>query len=116
MYSLRSDVFPSLFIILLGSIDCVTTMVGILYFGASELNPFLSGIVSSNIWAFLVLKVSATFFIAFTFIMAKRMLNKTSNRQTKSFKISNRLITVASAGLMLFLVVVVANNLVVLIA
>ena len=116
MYTLKSEVFPSLLIVLLGSIDCVTTVIGILYFGAAELNPFLTGIVNASIWAFLAVKVSATLFIGYTFIAAKRMLGKTPNKQTKSFKFSNRLLTVAYGGLMVFLFVVVANNLIILLA
>ena len=116
MYTLKSEVFPSLLIVLLGSIDCVTTVIGVLYFGAAELNPFLTGIVNASIWAFLAVKVGATFFIGFTFIAAKRMLGKTPNKQTKSFKFSSRLLTVAYGGLMVFLFVVVANNLIILLA
>ena len=116
MYTLKSEVFPSLIIILMGSIDCVTTVIGVLYFGAAELNPFLTGIVNTSIWAFLALKVSATFFIGFTFIMAKRTLGKTANKETKSFKFSSRLLKVAYGGLMVFLFVVVTNNLMILLA
>ncbi len=116
MYALKTEVFPSLFIILLGSIDCITTVIGVLYFGAVELNPFLTGIVSTSIVAFLALKISATFLIGFTYIFAKRTLNKTQNKESKSFKYSNRLMKVAYAGLMGFLVIVVINNLIVLLA
>ena len=91
MYNLKADVFPSLFIILLGSIDCVTTVIGVLYFGAAELNPFLTGLVSSNIVAFLVLKLTATFLIGFTYILAKRILNKSANKESRTFKYSNKI-------------------------
>ena len=116
MYALKTDVFPSLFIVLLGSIDCITTAIGVLYFGAVELNPVLTGIVSTNMLAFLVLKVSATVLIGSTFILAKRTLNKTVNKESKSFKYSSRLMKVAFAGLMVFLIIVVINNLTILLA
>lgn len=116
MYTLKSQVFPSFFIMLLGSIDCLTTVIGVLYFGAAELNPFLTGIISASIWAFLALKVSATFFIGFTFIMAHRMLNKTPDKTTKSYRYSSKIMKAACAGLMVFLIVVVANNLIILLA
>jgi len=51
-YALKSDVFPSFMLILMGSIDCLTTVIGVLYFGAAELNPLMTGIVSTNIAAF----------------------------------------------------------------
>ncbi len=98
-YALKSDIFPSFILILLGSIDCLTTVIGVFYFGAAELNPLMTGIVSTNIVAFLALKISATFFIGFTYILAKRSLNKTQNKESKSFKYSNRLMKVAYSGL-----------------
>ena len=60
MYVLRSDVFPSFILVLLGSFDCLTTAVGVLYFGAAEWNPFMRSILSTSIAAFLALKISAT--------------------------------------------------------
>ncbi len=116
MYRLKSEVVPSFALVLLGTLDCITTMIGVLYFGASELNPFLSGIVSKSIWAFLALKLSATFFIGFTYIMAKRTLSRSLNKQTRAFRFSSRLMKVAYAGLVVFLVVVVTNNLIILLA
>jgi hypothetical protein len=100
----------------MGSIDCLTTVIGVLYFGAAELNPFMTGIVSTNIIAFLALKISATFLIGFTYILAKSTLNKTMNKESKSFKYSNRLMKVTYAGLMVFLIIVVINNLTILLA
>ncbi|MCL5949612.1 MAG: DUF5658 family protein [Candidatus Bathyarchaeota archaeon] len=116
MYALKSEVFPSFFIILLGSIDCITTVIGVTYFGAAELNPFMTGIVSTSIVAFLALKISATFLIGFTYILAKRTLNKAMDKSTKAFKYSSRLIKGAYAGLMIFLIITVINNLTILLA
>jgi len=115
-YALRSDVFPSFILILMGSIDCLTTIIGVLYFGAAELNPLMSGIVHTNILAFLTLKISATFLIGFTYILAKRTLNKTLNKESKSYKYSNRLMKVAYTCLMIFLFIVIVNNLTILLA
>jgi hypothetical protein len=116
MYAIKTEVFPSFLIILLGSIDCITTFVGVMYFGASELNPLMTGIVSSSIAGFLVLKISATFLIGFTYIYAKRMLNKTIDKSTKGFKISSNVMKVAYGGMMIFLVLTVINNMLVLMA
>ena len=114
MYMLKSDVFPSFFIILLGSIDALTAVIGVLYSGAVELNPFMIGIVSTNIPAFLAIKLSATFLIGFTYILAKRTLNKTIDKNTKTFKYSNWMMNGAYAGLMIFLIITVINNLIIL--
>ncbi len=116
MHAFKSDVFPSFVLVLMGSIDCLTTVIGVLYFGAVELNPFLTGIISTSIIAFLALKISATFLIGFTYILAKRILNKAHNKESRSFKYSNRLMKVAYAGIVLFLMIVVTNNLTILLA
>jgi hypothetical protein len=116
MYTLKSQVLTSFILILIGSIDCLTTVIGVVYFGAAELNPFLTGIVNTNIWAFLVLKLSATFLIGLTYVMANRLLNSTVNKDTKAFQYSSKLLKVAYAGLTVFLIVVVANNLFILLS
>jgi hypothetical protein len=113
-YALKSDVFPSFILILMGSIDCLTTVIGVIYFGAAEMNPLMAGIVSTNIVAFLVLKILATFLIGFTYILAKRSLNKIPNKESKSFKYSNRLMTIVYTSLMVFLFIVIVNNLLIL--
>ena len=116
MYRFKSDVFPSFFIILFGSIDALTTVVGVLNYGAVELNPLMTGIVNANITAFLAIKISATFLIGFTYILAKRTLNKTMDKNTKTFKYSNWFMKGAYAGLMSFLIITVINNLIILLA
>mgnify|MGYP001455769800 FL=1 len=115
-YALKSEIFPSFILILMGSIDCLTTVIGVLYFGAAELNPLMAGIVSTNIVAFLAVKISATFLIGCTYILSKRSLNRTLNKESKSFKYSNKLIKVAYTGLMVFLFIVIVNNLTILLA
>ena len=115
MYTLKTEVFPSFLIVLLGSIDCITTFIGVMYFGAAELNPFMTGIVSSSITAFLVLKISATFLIGFTYIYAKRTLNKAMDKSTRAFSVSCKVIKGAYAGIMIFLIITVINNLFVLV-
>jgi hypothetical protein len=113
---LKPEIFTSLLIVLMGSADCVTTFIGILYSGAAELNPFMAGIVSTNIAAFLTIKMAATFLMGFTCIQANKTLMKTRNRSTKVFKYSCKLIKIAYAGIIVFLVIVVANNLLILLA
>ena len=111
----KTEVFLSLLLILMGSIDCFTTVVGVLYSGAAELNPFMASIVSTNIGAFLLVKITATILIAFTYILANRTLMKTQNKNTRSFKYSYKLLKVVYAGIIIFLLIVVTNNLLILI-
>lgn len=116
MYHFKAAMLPSVMLIVMGSIDALTTVVGVLYFGASELNPFLTGIVNTNILAFLGVKLAATFFIGFTYIIVKRTLSSASDKTSKSYHVSNWFMKVGYAGMILFLAVVIANNLLVLLA
>ena len=116
MYAIKTNVLPSFVLVLMGTMDCLTTVIGVIYFGAAELNPILSGVVHSSILAFMVLKLTATLCIAGTYILAKKMLNKTTDKTTKSFRFSNIFVKSAYAGLVVFLLMVVANNLIVMLA
>jgi hypothetical protein len=44
----KIQIFPSLLLILLGSMDCLTTVIGTRFFGAVELNPLIADLVGSN--------------------------------------------------------------------
>ena len=112
---LRIKGFPSLLLILMGTMDCATTVVGILYFGAVELNPFLTGIVNANLSAFIALKLTTTAFVILIFRQAEKMLMQTTNRNTRAFAWTFNLLRAAYVGILLFLVVVVANNVIVLV-
>src|SRR5512147_545145 len=103
MYATRTYVLPSFILLFMGTMDCLTTVVGVLYFSATELNPLLSSVVKSSIVAFMVLKLTATLCIAGTYILAKKLLNKTADKTTKSFRFSKIFVNSAYAGLFVFL-------------
>jgi Domain of unknown function (DUF5658) len=111
----KSQIIPSVLLVIMGVIDCVTTVVGVLYHGNTELNPFMTRIVNTNIGAFLIVKLAATMIAAVSFVIANKTLLKTQNKGTKTFIYSSRLIKIASVGLLVFLAIVVTNNLLVLI-
>ncbi len=111
---LKTEIIPSVLLIIMGAIDCITTVIGVLYSGAVELNPFLAGIVSTNIGAFLAVKLAATMIVAFSFVLANNALMKTQNKNSKSFVYSSRLLKISSIGLVVFLTVVVMNNIIIL--
>jgi hypothetical protein len=115
MYHPKTAMLPSLLLVLMGSMDCLTTVVGTLYFGASEMNPVLAGVVS-NVPLFMTLKLTATFCIAGTYILSTKILNTTQDKTTKSFRFGSAAIKVIYMGLVAFLVVVVVNNFMVLLA
>ena len=106
--------YSTLFLVLMGSMDCLTTVIGILYFGAIELNPLIAGVVSTNLPAFVVLKAFSTVFVCLIFIQAENILMKTKDKASWTFSLTRRLLNVAYVGVILFLAVVVANNVLVL--
>jgi hypothetical protein len=112
----RIEVILSVVLVLMGTIDCVTTVIGVMFSGASEANPIMAGIVSSNIDAFMVIKIVATALIAFTYLYASKLLMKSANKAAASFKVSRNLLNIGYIGIIGFLFVVVANNLMVLLA
>jgi hypothetical protein len=115
MYPIKTAILPSFLLVLMGTIDCITTVIGLLYFGAVELNPLMAAVVG-NIPLFLVLKLSATCCIAGTYVLARKILSSASDKTTKSFRYSSTLIKAAYIGLVTFLIATVINNLIVLLA
>ena len=106
--------YPTLLLALMGYMDCLTTVIGIMYFGAVELNPLISGIVSTNLSAFVALKITSTVTVCLIFIQIEKILMKTKDKTTRSFSWTRRLLKIAHFGVVSFLVVVVANNVLVL--
>ena len=99
----------------MGSIDCVTTVIGILYYGATELNPVMAGVVN-NIPLFMVLKLTATICVGGTYLLGHRILHTTEDKTTRSFKIGNASMKLVYMSLIAFLTIVVINNFTVLMA
>ncbi len=81
---LRREAIPSLLIILMGTLDCVTTILGVAYAGAKELNPAMAVIVNSNVGAFLVVKIAATIFIALTYVFARKILHAPTQQKRQN--------------------------------
>jgi hypothetical protein len=109
-----SKAFPSLLIVLLGTIDCATTIIGILYFGAVEQNPVMSGVVGASLGAFTMLKMGTTLAVGLIFFQVDKILMKTPDKNSKSFIWTNRLLKVSLVGVGAFFSIVVLNNIIVL--
>ncbi len=103
-----------LLLVFMGSMDCLTTVVGTLYFGTIELNPLISELVSTNLPAFVVIKLAVTVMVGVIFVLAEKTLQRSRNRDDKSFKIAHKTLRFAYVGIVLFLVIVVLNNIIVL--
>lgn len=108
---LRTRAVPSLSFILMGSMDWLTTIIGIVYFGAVEGNPFLTDIVSSSLPAFTAIKLSTTIIVGLLFYTAEKALMRTPDKTSRSFRFVR--ITLRGAYIMAtaFLLFAVLNNL-----
>jgi len=112
---LRIKAVPSLAIVLMGSIDCLTTTIGILYFGAVESNPFLAGITMTNLPAFAVIKLAATIFAVLLFSLAEKILMKAQDKNSKAFVRTRYLLRGAYMAVVVFLLIIVLNNIIVIV-
>jgi hypothetical protein len=104
-----------LLLVMMGLMDCLTTVVGTLYFGTRELNPLIAGLLSSNLVVFVVVKLLVTGCVGLIFVLAEKTLLLNDDRDNRSFKIAHNTLRVSYVGVVLFLVVVVVNNIVVII-
>ena len=110
----KLNVIATLVIVVMGCMDWLTTIIGVSSANASEVNPVLSGIVSTNLTVFTVIKLSATLMIALSFYIADSNLQKAKDQVTLPFKITNYTLKSAYIGVAVFLAFTVMNNFVVL--
>jgi hypothetical protein len=95
-------------IILLGFLDWLTTVTGVLFFGAAEVNPLLSGLTRSSMLLFSVVKLSAVVLIGFAFYKAAAISKSTTN----DWHFPGRLLDGGYSLTFLALTAVVANNMI----
>ena len=112
---LRIRAVPSLSLILMGSMDWLTTIVGIAYFGAIEANPFLADITNTSLPLFTILKLSTTVMVGLFFYKAEKMLLGTPDQSTRSFKVARITLRAAYIATTLLLLSAVLNNLIVVV-
>jgi hypothetical protein len=52
--------------------DCLTTVIGTLYYGTRELNPILADLVSSNLPAFVFVRLTVTVSVGLIIVLAEK--------------------------------------------
>ena len=112
---LRIRAVPSLSFVLMGSMDWLTTIIGIAYFGAVEGNPFLADITSTSLLAFTAIKLSTTIIVGLLFYKAEKTLLRTSDKSTWSFKCARVILRSAYIIATALLLIAVLNNLIVVV-
>jgi len=69
----------------MGYVDWLTTIIGIAYFGAVEVNPFLAELTRTNLVAFTALKLTAAMFVGLLSYQGERMLQRLKDKNSKYF-------------------------------
>lgn len=93
-------------LVLLGTVDWLTTIIGVVFFGATETNPLLAGLTQSNMLIFSAVKLLAVILTGFVFYKAETK-TKISNQVSPFAK---KLVTSGYAISIFTLTAVVLNN------
>jgi hypothetical protein len=112
---LRIRAVTSLTLVLMGSIDWLTTVIGIVYFGAVEGNPFLADIARTSLPAFTAIKLSTTIIIGLVFYNAEKMLPRSPDKSAWSYRCARVVLRIGYVVAMALLLAAVVNNLLVLV-
>jgi hypothetical protein len=93
--------------------DWLTTIIGILYFGAVEGNPFIADVARTSLPAFTAIKLSIIMFAGLLFCMAERILLRTQDKNSRSFQCTRIILKGAYIAATVLLLIAVLNNLIV---
>ncbi|MCX8150184.1 MAG: DUF5658 family protein [Candidatus Bathyarchaeota archaeon] len=111
----QGKAYAGIVLVLMGSVDLLTTVVGVVYFRAVECNPLLAGILNANFVGFVVFKATATIFAGLFFYYAGKLLAKVQDKTAKAYILTRHLLRVAYLGISGFMITVLVNNFLVLI-
>jgi len=104
-WMIKKDLFVFSALVLVGFLDWLTTVVGVAFFGASESNPLMFGLVSLNMVLFSVVKLVAVVVAGLIFYKAIGLTAGLNLSFTKRF------LDIGYSLTFLSLTVVVINNL-----
>jgi hypothetical protein len=104
---------PSVTLVLMGTMDWLTTIIGIVYFGAVESNPFMAGLTSTSLGAFTAVKLTTTALVALLFYKAEKTLLVTEDKTRHSFTITRIVLRITYIIATAFLLAAVVNNLII---
>ena len=110
---LRVKAAPSLIFTLAGTMDWLTTIIGVTWFGAVESNPFIANVANSSLPIFAALKLTATILIGIFFYLGERMLRKTQYTNIRPYQYARIILKTACITVTILLLIAVVNNLIV---
>ena len=110
---LRHSLYPSLAIAFVGYLDWLTTIIGIVYFGAVEVNPLFANMTRTNLAAFTAIKLDATIFMGVLCYLGEKMLQRLRDKNSKSYVPSRIILRGGYLVTITVLLITVLNNLIV---
>ena len=93
-----------------GSLDWLTTVIGITYFGAIEANPFMAQLTSSSLLLYSMIKLFTTIVVGFIFYKAEKILLTVEDKSSKMFKLTHLGLRAIYIGATVALLIAVLNN------
>jgi hypothetical protein len=111
---LRVRAIPSLTLVLMGYVDWLTTIIGIFYFGAVEINPFFAELTRTNLVAFTAVKLTSTIFVSLLYYLGERMLFRLKDKNSKSYLCARITLRGGYVIITVILLSAILNNLIVI--
>jgi hypothetical protein len=98
----------------MGSMDWLTTIIAIVYFGAVEVNPFFAEITRTNLAAFTATKLTTTVFVGLLYYLGEKMLLRLKDKKSKTFLCARITLRGGYIVMTAILLTAVLNNLIVI--
>ena len=95
-------------VVLVGVLDWLTTVTGIVFRGAVEVNPLLSGLTRSSMVLFSAAKIAAVIFAGLAFYKAFALIKPSKN----DWRITNGFLNGGCLFAVMVLTLAVANNMI----
>jgi len=105
---LKKEVLFGFALILMGTLDWVTTVTGTLWFGAVEVNPLFAGLTQTNILLFSVVKLTAVVLTGCLFYKADKIVEVVKSNS----HLGKRILESGYAVALMTLTVAVTNNMI----
>jgi len=93
--------------------DWLTTLIGIVYFGAVESNPFMASLTSTSLATFTAVKLATTVLVALLFYKAEKTLLVAPDKTSRSFMLTRIVLKASYLLATALLLAAVVNNLLV---
>jgi hypothetical protein len=101
-------------LVLMGYMDWLTTIIGIFYFGAVEVNPLFAELTRTNLVAFTAIKLMTTIFVGLFYYLGERMLVRLKDRKSRSFLCARIILRGGYVVVTAILLSAVLNNIIVI--